>query len=167
MGYFNQGSVSHSVIFDSLQPHGLKSARLLCPWASPGKNTGVGCHSVLQGISLTQGSNPGLLQCSQILYCLSYREAHFKQGKKIFRSFLARDPSKVKTEHQTRFRGLLTWVKWLKKVRLELLGALIMPPGHELEYSHGLKSPSGWVSLHGGMAMLQDACLPACLLSGS
>ena len=33
-------------------------ARLLCPWDSPGKNTGVGCHSCLQGIFPTQGSNP-------------------------------------------------------------------------------------------------------------
>ena len=35
--------------------------RLLCPWDSPGKNTGVGCHSLLQGIFLTQGLNPHLL----------------------------------------------------------------------------------------------------------
>ena len=35
--------------------------RLLCPWDSPGKNTGVGCHSLLQGIFLTQGFNPHLL----------------------------------------------------------------------------------------------------------
>ena len=34
---------------------------------SPGKNTGVGCHALLQGIFPTQGSNPGLLHCSQIL----------------------------------------------------------------------------------------------------
>ena len=34
--------------------------RLLCPWDSPVKNTGVGCHFLLQGIILTQGSNPGL-----------------------------------------------------------------------------------------------------------
>ena len=40
--------------------------RLLCPWNSPGKNAGVGCHSLLQGIFLTQGWNPGLLQCRQI-----------------------------------------------------------------------------------------------------
>ena len=42
---------------------------------SPGKNTGVGCHSLLQGIFLTQWSNPGLLHCRQILYHLSHREA--------------------------------------------------------------------------------------------
>jgi len=35
--------------------------RLLRPWDFPGKNTGVGCHFLLQGIFLTQGSNPGLL----------------------------------------------------------------------------------------------------------
>ena len=33
---------------DSLQPHGLELARLLYPWDSPGKNTGVGCHALLQ-----------------------------------------------------------------------------------------------------------------------
>ena len=35
----------------SLRPHGLWPARLLCPWDSQGKNTGVGCHALLQGIS--------------------------------------------------------------------------------------------------------------------
>ena len=34
----------------SLQAHGLRPARLLCPWDCPGKNTGVGCHCLLQGI---------------------------------------------------------------------------------------------------------------------
>ena len=40
-----------------LRTHGLKPGRLLCPWDSPGKNTGVGCHFLFQGIFLTQGSN--------------------------------------------------------------------------------------------------------------
>ena len=35
---------------DSVQPYGLQPTRLLCPWDSPGKNTGVGCHALLQGI---------------------------------------------------------------------------------------------------------------------
>ena len=56
-----------------LQPHGLQPSRLLHPWNSPGKNTGVGCPSLLQGIFLTQGLNPGLLHCRQILYCLSHQ----------------------------------------------------------------------------------------------
>ena len=45
----------------------------LCPWNSPGKNTGVGCHSFLQGLLPTQGSNPGLLHCRQILYLLNHQ----------------------------------------------------------------------------------------------
>ena len=46
---------------------------LLCPWNSPGKNTRVGCHSLLQGIFPTQVSNPGLLHCRWILYRLSHQ----------------------------------------------------------------------------------------------
>ena len=45
----------------------------------PGKNTGVGSHSLLQGIFLTQGSNPRLLHDRQILYLLSHREALEKE----------------------------------------------------------------------------------------
>ena len=43
------------------------------PWDSPGKNTGVGCHFLLQEIFLTQGSNPSVLHCRQILYHLSHQ----------------------------------------------------------------------------------------------
>ena len=59
-------SVSRSVLSDSFWPHGLQPARLLCPWKSRGKNTGVGGHFLLQGIFPTQGSNPyplSLLHC--------------------------------------------------------------------------------------------------------
>ena len=55
----------------TLRPCGLRPTRLLCPWDFPGKNTGVGCHSLLQRIFLTQGSNTGLLNCRWILYHLS------------------------------------------------------------------------------------------------
>ena len=47
--------------------------RKACPWDSPGKNTGVGCHFLLQGIFLNQGSNPGLLHYRQFLHCLSHQ----------------------------------------------------------------------------------------------
>ena len=49
--------VSHSVVSDSLQPHGLWPTRFLCPWTSPGKNTGLGCHFLLQGIFLTKAGS--------------------------------------------------------------------------------------------------------------
>ena len=62
-----------SVISDSLWLHGLQPARLLCPWNSPGKNTGVGSCSLLQVIFPTQGSNPGFPRCREILYHLSHQ----------------------------------------------------------------------------------------------
>ena len=46
---------------------------MVYPWNFPGKNNGVGCNSLLQGIFPTQGSNPGLLHCRQILYHLSHQ----------------------------------------------------------------------------------------------
>ena len=66
--YVSCESESHSVVSDSLQPHGLYS-----PWNSPGQNIGVGSLSLLQGIFPTQGLNPGLLHCRWILYQLSYQ----------------------------------------------------------------------------------------------
>ena len=56
-GFFCEGvfvcvCVSCSVVSNSLQPHGLWPTRLLCPWDFPGKNTGVGCHFLLQRVSL-------------------------------------------------------------------------------------------------------------------
>ena len=49
--------LSRFSVSDSLQPYGLQPAWLLCPWDSPGKNTGVGCQALLQGIFPTQGLN--------------------------------------------------------------------------------------------------------------
>ena len=58
-------SESHSVMSNSLHPHGLYS-----PWSSLGQNTGVGSHSPLQGIFPTQGLNPGLpaFQADSVLF---------------------------------------------------------------------------------------------------
>ena len=53
--------LSHSVMSNTLWPHGLYPTRLLCPWDFPGKNTGVDYHFFLQGIIPTQGLNPHFL----------------------------------------------------------------------------------------------------------
>ena len=63
---------SHSVVSDSLWPHGLYS-----PWNSPDQNTGVGSCSLLQGIFRNQESNPALPNCRQILYQLSHQETWY------------------------------------------------------------------------------------------
>ena len=66
--YLEKKSGSHSVISDSLRPQGLHS-----PWNSPGQNTGVDNLSLLQGVFPTQGSNPDLLHCRQILCQLRHK----------------------------------------------------------------------------------------------
>ena len=58
---------------DSERRHGLQPTRLLRPWDSPDKSTGVGCYFLLQGILPTQGMNPGLPHCRQTLYHLSHQ----------------------------------------------------------------------------------------------
>ena len=64
-----------------LQSYGLQSARLLCPWDSPGKNTGVGCRDLLQGIFPSQGSNPCLLY---LLYWQAGSSPLAPPGKSIY-----------------------------------------------------------------------------------
>ena len=65
----------HSVVSDSLWPHGVLTTRFLCPWESSGKSIGVGFYFLLQWVFLTQELNLCLLNCRLILYCLSHGEA--------------------------------------------------------------------------------------------
>ena len=101
-------SKSHSVLSDSLQPHGLYS-----PWSSPGQNTGVGSLSLLHGIFPTQELNPGLPCCRRILYQLSHEGSPCfqssqekvkkkKKKKETFEIFLRKSPWEGETEAQSR-----------------------------------------------------------------
>ena len=100
---WKSGSVVFSVVFDSLGPHGLYPTRLLSPWNFPGKNMGVGSHSLLQRILLTWISNHQTrsLHCRQILYIWATREAQvlgysfFKKYYTIFKGYF---PFKVITK---------------------------------------------------------------------
>ena len=67
---YNQRNESHSVVSDSLQPHGIYS-----PWNYPGQNTGVGICSLLQGIFPTHGLKPDLLHC--IYKCIAKKTGQF------------------------------------------------------------------------------------------
>ena len=86
-----------SVASASLRLYGLQPTRLLYPWDSPAKDTGVGCHGFFQGIFPTQGSNPHLL-------CLLHWQASYlplvPTGKPIIKCISA---SSTKT--------LSLWVK--------------------------------------------------------
>ena len=68
---FSMQSISCSAVSNFLQPH--RHTGLLWPWDSPGRKSGVGLSSLLQGIFSTQVSNPGLLHCRQILYHLIHQ----------------------------------------------------------------------------------------------
>ena len=68
---------------DSAAPWTVACTRLLHPWDFLGKSTGVGCHFLLQAIFLTQGSNPGLPHCRQMLYHLSHQES-FPKGNQFW-----------------------------------------------------------------------------------
>ena len=66
-------SVSRSVLITLLRPRGLQPARLFFPRNSPGQDTGVGSHSLLQGSFPPPGLKLGLLHCRQIFYHLSHQ----------------------------------------------------------------------------------------------
>ena len=65
--------IGHLLTWGPYLPVSYLSAFWYCSWGSLGENTGMGCHSLLQGIFPTQGFNPGLLNCRQILYQLSHQ----------------------------------------------------------------------------------------------
>ena len=68
-----KASVRGSIMSDSLWLHWPEPTSPFCPWDFPGKNTGVGSYSLLQGIFPTHALNPGILLCRQILYCLIHQ----------------------------------------------------------------------------------------------
>ena len=71
-----------SVVSDSVTPWTVESTRLLCLWDSPGKNTGVGCHFLLQGIFLTRELNLRLLYWQADSLLLSHLGNPKKKKKK-------------------------------------------------------------------------------------
>ena len=66
----------------------MEPTSLLCPWSSPGKITGMAFHSLLQGIFLTQGSNPRLLHCREILFCLIHQAIERCRGSEKIVEYL-------------------------------------------------------------------------------
>ena len=89
---------------NSLQPHG--PLGLFVHGDSPDKNTGVGCHSLLQGIFPTQGLNLGLLHCMQILYHLS----HQRSPRTLLEIF-----KKLPRWHSGRFDPWVRKIPWSRK----------------------------------------------------
>ena len=72
---------------DSVRPYGLQPTMPLYPWDSSGKNSGVDCHHLFQGVFQTKGSNLGLLNCRQILYKQSHQGSPKVLGIHIYKMF--------------------------------------------------------------------------------
>ena len=111
----------------TVQPHRWQPTRLRHPWDSPGKNTGVGCHFLLQGIFPTQGSNPGLPHHRQLLYRLSQNagleEAHtgIKIAGRNINNLRYADDTTLMAESEQELKSLLMKLKEeSEKVGLEL-----------------------------------------------
>ena len=97
--------------------------RLLRQWEFPGKNTGVDCHSLLQGIFPTSGSNWGLLHCRRILYHLSQGSPKVPWShinKKCLQIFPS--PKQLPAKNRSKWARLEeTWLygKWTFKRKLK------------------------------------------------
>ena len=143
---------SRSVVSNSLWPHGLQPTRLLRPWDSPGKNTGVGCHFLLQGIFPTQGSNPGLPHCRQMLYHLSHQGSHLLLP--TFHSFWTavlektlESPLDCKEIQPVHPKGDQSWV-FIGRTDAKAETPILWPP-HANSLIHQ-KSPWCWERLRAG-----------------
>ena len=114
--------LSHSVMSDSLRAHGLWSAWLPCPWDFPGKDTGMGYHALVQGIFLTQGSNPCFLSLphqwvDSLPLChlgiLQFKKKKELQKKKI--KLLKTKTKKIsKQSEDNKLPIEKQWLKWLQ-----------------------------------------------------
>ena len=110
---------SASVGSDSVRSCGLQPVWLLCPWNSPGKNTGVGSHSLLQGIFSTQGSNLGLPHWKQIFFFTIWATRDICVNIQYLFSFYFTLYDRLWVHpylafmapwRQATLRGLLTWI---------------------------------------------------------
>ena len=135
-------SESHSVVSNSLQPHGLQPTRFLCSQDFPGKNTGVGCHFLLQGIFPTQGSKPYIhisiypmqsVSCigRQILYYYTIWEA-------LPHSKIWEEPLQLPSNNLPRIWLIWDWVVYLYHPE-GCVGAELSSPE---------TPPSPWICLH-------------------
>ena len=139
-------------------PINCSPAMFLCPWDSPGKNTGVGYHSLLHGVFPTQGLKPGLLQCSRLFAIWATREAlegkgpHEMQGfpelcvyictakqARMTESYFKVIFSPVSSLLQTGSKDALCWIRgntWQNKQSLE--GELVISRLHQASEKLGL-----------------------------
>ena len=93
---------------------------LLCPWNPPGKNTGVGCYFLLQGIFLTQGLNLGLLHYRWTVYQLSHQDTTKYLYMNVYGSSIL-NSQKVETTQMATSRwvndGIYRWWNFIQPLK--------------------------------------------------
>ena len=152
-------SECHSVVSSSLQPHGLYS-----PWDSSGQNIGSGSFSLLHRIFPTQGSNPGLPHCRQILYQLSHKGSPLVWSLLDLSSTLAMEkpsyPLLIACSHSQRtqrvFWGLageengqlLLWPQFPQNINIYMIYSYWVWVSRSLENSVGVWKQSQMVIVH-------------------
>ena len=103
-----------SVVSNSLQPHGLWPTRLLCPWDSLGKNTGVGCHALLQALR-DPGIEPRPLRSPAMAVGFFTTSAIWEAGsKKTWRQRHRASINHVQSSHLSHFQFFLIIYAWMK-----------------------------------------------------
>ena len=106
---------AHAQLPLTLRPYELQAARILCPWDTPGKNTGVGGLSLLQRIFPSQVSNWGLLHCIQILCHLSYKGSCSYQYSNRANVHTWVEPDISLRQNQLYFSSIHVWSYWKRK----------------------------------------------------
>ena len=116
---------SHSVRSNSLGPHGPQPARILSPRDFPGKNTGVGCYFLLQGIFPTQELNLGLLRLLHYRQILSHWATEDSPLKRVMDTLLSlQEPSFLREDCYPSFRELpMSYTKYTVPLRLPMLAS--------------------------------------------
>ena len=149
----------------SLWPRDLEPARLLCPWNSPGKNTGVYCHFLLQGIFPTQELNLSLLHCKQILYHLSHQGSPL--GVEVGTKEKIANLGMNLPAYLQQWDWLVGWVKDI------LVHSFTRPPAasktmlSHLFVSFRSKPPLPPMSFSGYFCFLHSISLPCVVLTGT
>ena len=136
-----------SVIAGSSPPQEAEPARLLSPWAPPGKSTGVASHSLLQGTLLTQDSDPCLLHFRWILYQWATRETPVRvqvtPNRKAVWKYLSKLQMYIVLDTQFHFQEFILQIYLCMHVRLSHFSHVRL---YETPWSHS--SPRG-SSVHG------------------
>ena len=104
--YMQSESESCSVVPNSLQPHGLHS-----PWTSPGQNTRMGSHSLLQGIFPTQGSSPCICRVHHVKCQAGWITSWNKTARRNINNHRYADDTTQIAESEEELKGLLIKVK--------------------------------------------------------